>query len=344
MKEVERVSIGGYAFTLDKDASMEADRYLKELESHYLAQEGGREIMEGIEERMAELLLDRCGKDGVGTVEDIRSVIDVIGRPERIEEDDPDPEVDSSEKPHRRLFRDMENKRIAGVCSGLSNYFNIDVVLLRVLFAALALATFFAGADEGVWSLAVPVVYLILWLAMPAARTAQDRWAMRGDSSSLADIRRQVQSGVREMGTEIRDAVSPKRGDGLGHLLLLLIGIILLVSGVSGLSSVSVLSLKSSQLFGAPYTRFMSDLQVDAPAVFDILSTPWVMALAVLAVVLPLIGLIYGGIQMIFGFKPPKWRPGLVIFVVWLIIIVVLLVLLATATWASEWTEGTHFI
>ena len=53
MKEVERVSIGGYAFTLDKDASMEADRYLKELESHYLAQEGGREIMEGIEERMA---------------------------------------------------------------------------------------------------------------------------------------------------------------------------------------------------------------------------------------------------------------------------------------------------
>ena len=88
----------------------------------------------------------------------------------------------------------------------------------------------------------------------------------------------------------------------------------------------------------------MSDLQVDAPAVFDILSTPWVMALAVLAVVLPLIGLIYGGIQMIFGFKPPKWRPGLVIFIVWLIIIVVLLVLLATATWASEWTEGTHFI
>ena len=57
------------------------------------------------------------------------------------------------------------------------------------------------------------------------------------------------------------------------------------------------------------------------------LATPWVVALAALAVILPFVGMLYGGIQLIFGFKSPSWRPGLVIFILWLIVIIVLLVL-----------------
>ena len=89
MKEIEKVSIGGYAFTLEKDASAEVEQYLKNLEAHYLGQPGGKEIMEGIEERMAELLLDRCGQNGVASMADIQSVIGILGRPELIESDDP---------------------------------------------------------------------------------------------------------------------------------------------------------------------------------------------------------------------------------------------------------------
>jgi hypothetical protein len=51
------------------------------------------------------------------------------------------------------------------------------------------------------------------------------------------------------------------------------------------------------------------------------------MVLVALAVILPFVGILYGGIQMIFGFKSPSWKPGLVIFVLWLIILVVLGVL-----------------
>ena len=72
MKEIEKLSIGGYAFTLEKDAAALVEQYLKDLEAHYLSQPGGKEIMEGIEERMAELLIERCGKNGVVTVADIR--------------------------------------------------------------------------------------------------------------------------------------------------------------------------------------------------------------------------------------------------------------------------------
>ena len=172
MKEIERVSIGGYAFTLEKDAAVTVERYLKDLEAHYLGQEGGKEIMEGIEERMAELLLERCGTGRVAGVADIQGIIDILGRPERIEADDPEPER-PQEKPQKKLYRDLENKRVAGVCAGLGNYFNIDIALIRIVFAVIAIALFFGGADEGIWSLLGFVAYGVLWLAMPPARTAQ---------------------------------------------------------------------------------------------------------------------------------------------------------------------------
>ena len=114
---------------------------------------------------------------------------------------------------------------------------------------------------------------------------------------------------------------------------------ILLISGVSGLASVSVIGLKAPTWFSAPIDRTLGELAEQAPALYDLVSTPWVMVLAVLAVLLPLIGLIYGGIQMIFGFKPPRWKPGLVIFILWLIVLVVLGVLIAMGTWSSEYLD-----
>jgi hypothetical protein len=73
--------------------------------------------------------------------------------------------------------------------------------------------------------------------------------------------------------------------------------------------------------------HFLDELSENVPIFYDMVNTPWIMILAVLAIVLPLIGLIYGGIRMIFGFKSPSWRPGLVIFVLWLVVLVVLAVL-----------------
>ena len=342
MTEIEKVSIGGYAFTLEKAAAEEVGQYLKNLETHYLGKPGGKEIMEGIEERMAELLLERCGRGRVATMADIQSLIGILGRPERIEADDPEPS-EAQAKPQKKLYRDLENKKIAGVCAGLGNYFNFDVVAMRIIFCVITLALFFTGADEGVWSLSGFAAYAILWLAMPAARTAQERWAMKGDAGTLNDIQRNIRSGVEEMGdaarrgmNEVRDTVRG-HGNEIGKILLLVIGIILLLGGVSGLASVSVLGLKGPTLFSAPLDRFLDDMSVNVPIFYDMVNTPWIMVLAILAVVLPLIGLIYGGIQLIFGFKPPKWRPGLVIFVLWLVVLVVLAVLFAMGVVSTEY-------
>ncbi len=77
MTQTEQVSIGGYAFTLEKAAAEALEAYLKELEAHYLPQQGGKEIMEGIEERVAELLLDKCGNGAVVTANHVLSLIHI---------------------------------------------------------------------------------------------------------------------------------------------------------------------------------------------------------------------------------------------------------------------------
>ena len=104
MKETEQVGIGGYAFILEKDASELMRQYISQLEAHYLAQEGGKEIMEGIEERAAELLLEKA-KGGVVNRDHVQAVIDILGRPERIEADDPGPSASTADKKQKKLWQ-----------------------------------------------------------------------------------------------------------------------------------------------------------------------------------------------------------------------------------------------
>ena len=57
----------------------------------------------------------------------------------------------------KRLTRSLSNKWIAGVCSGIANYFGWDADLLRLIWVLLTFGTAFCGG----------IVYLVLWLIMP---------------------------------------------------------------------------------------------------------------------------------------------------------------------------------
>ena len=65
------------------------------------------------------------------------------------------------------LMLDKANKKIGGVCAGFARYFEVDVILVRVLWLAIALST-------GVGFLA----YLAAWLIMPSDRGIEARAAM----------------------------------------------------------------------------------------------------------------------------------------------------------------------
>lgn len=57
----------------------------------------------------------------------------------------------------RKIYRNEKEKVIGGVCAGLADYFDIDVVIIRVIFIATAL----------VWGSSI-ILYIVLWIAMPA--------------------------------------------------------------------------------------------------------------------------------------------------------------------------------
>jgi phage shock protein C len=55
------------------------------------------------------------------------------------------------------LRRDVKNAILGGVCAGLGKYFNIDKLLVRLIFLFAFL-----------WAGVGPLLYLILWLLVPA--------------------------------------------------------------------------------------------------------------------------------------------------------------------------------
>ncbi|TGE23836.1 PspC domain-containing protein [Hymenobacter aquaticus] len=77
----------------------------------------------------------------------------------------------------KKLYRDTDTGKVGGVSAGLAAYFNVDVVLIRVLFVAFL----FAGG------FAIPL-YIALWILLPEAKTVSDRMRMRGDALTLSSL------------------------------------------------------------------------------------------------------------------------------------------------------------
>ena len=380
MKEVERVSLGGYAFTLDADAAALAGEYLGELERHYGGREGGAEILEGIEERMAELLHEKCGRDGVVSRAAVEGIIAILGRPEEIAEegDSPDEPADDgngnpanegtgkarshsgpdpeSPRQKRKLFRDVSDKVVAGVCSGLGAYFQTDKVFFRLLFAIGTVVTFFGfGLYENGFTLSLhlsfPILYIILWICMPPAKTVRQRWEQRGEDGTILGIQQRVESGASEMGEAIRSVGQSNAWGEIGRIIEKFIGVVLLVVGFGGLFAGGVALFGSGALshqgwiggnrgflgLGQLYDEGMRELYGEAPAIADALMQPWVQGVLILVVLLPFLGILYGALQMLFGFKSPKWHPGLVIFILWLMSIIAAGILIFTGAATNEW-------
>jgi len=61
-----------------------------------------------------------------------------------------------STTPRKRLYRSRSDKKIAGVCGGMADYFGVDPVIPRLVWVLLAL-----GAGAGV------LAYLICWIVIP---------------------------------------------------------------------------------------------------------------------------------------------------------------------------------
>jgi phage shock protein PspC (stress-responsive transcriptional regulator) len=183
MKITLSVNLGGYSFNIDEDAYDELKRYLKNLELHFAGEESSAEILSDIETRMAELFRTRItGYKQVITISDVKQVISVLGSPEDIADNEGKSARDKFSSPgYHRMYRDPDHRIIGGVCSGMGAYWDVDPLIVRVIFAALILA-----GGLGV------LVYLILYIVLPEAKTTAQKIEMKGEPVNIHNIKESV--------------------------------------------------------------------------------------------------------------------------------------------------------
>ena len=192
MKEVKKCSISGIAFTMEADAFQVLSRYLESLNDTYRNTDGGKEIVEDIEARIAELILSHQDNSKVVELSLVEEIIAQMGSAEAIREQEGREAPRGEGRIPRRLYRDMDQARLGGVCSGVAKYFGTRLLMFLPLILLLLL-----GWIPFFWWL-VPLMsnllgvfficYLIMWFAVPAARTARQKLEQNGQRITVQSI------------------------------------------------------------------------------------------------------------------------------------------------------------
>jgi phage shock protein PspC (stress-responsive transcriptional regulator) len=183
MKITVSINLGGYSFNIDEDAYAELKRYLKNLEIYFAQEESSSEILSDIETRMAELFRAKLtGYKQVITIEDVKEAISILGTPEDIADKEGPTAYEKFSTPgSHRMYRDPDNRILGGVCAGMGCYWNLDPLVIRVIFIALTLA-------GGLGAL----TYLILWIVLPEAKTTAQKIEMKGEPVNIHNIKENV--------------------------------------------------------------------------------------------------------------------------------------------------------
>ena len=349
MKITQNLNVAGYSFVVEQDAASSLEEYMDALASACSSELDKKEILEDIEARIAELLTEVRGGSEVITGDMVSYVKMRIGDASLLKGDEPEegapesaaPEpqdhrdcVDSGEKPRtgRRLYRDMEGKNIGGVCSGLAYYFNTDVTLIRVIWTALLIGGLFFWDGRISW-IAI-FVYLVACLCIPTARTVAQRSEMTGIPVDL----------TRYAACPVEPVTRTSRGHQKSTLLRILCicsGLVLLCAGIGCVAGSAVMPVIPSFQHGNFYASISSDIVDGLPDGLDInaLLSPafwWILFAFTLTMGL---GLCYAALMLIFDFNAPKWHPGLILLLLWVISIIAMVVY--GVMWAAGASDTT---
>jgi phage shock protein PspC (stress-responsive transcriptional regulator) len=202
MKKVINITLNSVVFAIEQDAYDVLDSYLEQIKTRLNESVDQLEIITDIESAIAEKLvaLGRSEKIAV-SIYDVEQMRTQMGTPadfgdDAVGEHSSQTTADTQLK-QRQLFRDTDDAVIAGVASGIAKYFSIDPVLVRIAFVA---SVFLNGIGI--------LVYLIMWLIVPAAKTTADRYAMDGKKVTVEDIAASVKKNLSQV--ELPDSAAAK--------------------------------------------------------------------------------------------------------------------------------------
>ena len=346
MKITQNLNIAGYSFIVEQDAAIILEEYMNALSEACPADGSKNEILEDIESRIAELLIEARGYGEVVTSDMVAYVKMRIGDPSLLKGEEKEDGAfeggdsgkeapaepgmpDTGTRVRRRLYRDMEGKNVGGVCSGLAYYFNTDVALVRIIWTALLIGGLFFW--DGTVSWCAAFIYLAACLCIPNARTIAQKCEMRGIPADLTRYSNGcMDSFVRPSAPERR------RKSTLLRMICICVGLMLLCSGIGCLVASAVMPVIPSFQSGHLYASISSDISDFLPGNLDLnaLLSPtfwWLLFAFLLTLGM---GMSYGALKLIFDFNSPSWHPGLIILLLWV------LSLIAIVVYAVAWTAG----
>ena len=159
MKKTFTISLGHSVFNVEEDAYDVLKMYLDSIKNYFQKMENDSEIISDFELRIAENFSSKLssGKQYIN-LSDVKEVIQIMGSLDDFQEiyddDDQTEDVKEDKKIKNKLYRDSSNRIIAGVCSGIAEYFKVDPIIVRIIF--------FISAPLQL------IIYTILWIGLPS--------------------------------------------------------------------------------------------------------------------------------------------------------------------------------
>lgn len=181
MKEITRIHLAKTPYDIELDAKEVLQKYLSEIKQMM----GSEDTMYEIEARMVELLGERgVQSNGIITVSDVEDLRSKMGLPKEFSDsestEDSQANLIPSNSPAKRLMRDTDNAIFGGVCAGIAAYWGINPLWVRLLFIISPFITFGTAL----------LVYIIIWISLPEAKTAAEKLQMRGEPVTLNSLKK----------------------------------------------------------------------------------------------------------------------------------------------------------
>lgn len=321
MNEIKKCSLAGVGFTFEKAAYNRLNDYLESLKKAYKGSADSEEILADIEARIVELILSaQSDVQNVVCLPLIENIIAQLGSPEDISGEEQAEQPKESRIP-RRLYRDLENSKLGGVCAGLAKYFKVEAVWLRLAMAS-PLILLIIGAPHLHWLSilggnlfgVIFVTYLILWFAIPSAKSARQKLEAEGEHISVQKIAKRQSATDEE---RAKSSVASFVGT-LGRVaviaLKLMVGLMLLPL-VAFVFTIVILIVALITGLYSNFTFNIGNFDTLAQAVGEV--GVGMMILAFIFLLIPAIYLVYLFITLLLN-KRPRWWVLILSFLLWI--------------------------
>jgi phage shock protein PspC (stress-responsive transcriptional regulator) len=356
MNKTFTINLGGSIFHIDDVAYDQLKQYLAKLNVRFGNMKGKDEVLTDIESRMGEMLQTKITpiKSSL-SLEDVNWVIGIMGNPEDISDGSEESNTSHAEtisasgttnnysSGKKRFFRNPDDKILGGVCGGVAAYFNFDPLWLRLAFVLL-----FITGGAGV------LLYLVLWIIIPEAKTGTEKLEMRGEKINLENIQRNIQEEMKGVGERVsqigQEISSPETRKNartgfekfMGFLGDIFKAIFKLIAGFLGLI-LALCSIGALVTIAIALFSFIGWVPLfHGVRLLHYFTQPWVAGWlvfgAVIVLAVPLLLLFLNGIKLLFKINLNLKRIGFVMLIIWLIGIAA--VVITGLTISSEYSNS----